>query len=263
MYLADCHTHTCLSFDSEAPAADMARAAQAAGLSQLCFTDHVDFLDADGRRQGFAGWEGYLEQFRSLSFPGLTLRLGVELGEAWEDPALAREIVSHPAVDFVIGSVHNLPFADGGTDFYYLHYENEDDCHRVLSAYFDCMETTVELDCFDVLGHVIYPLRYMNRRDGNHVTLERYLPQLRRIFTTVAARGRGIEVNTCRGETVEDWREILALYRDCGGKIVTLGSDAHTPADVGKGIPQAAALLKELGFDLAVYEKRKATLISF
>ena len=117
------------------------------------------------------------------------------------------------------------------------------------------------MDCYDVLGHIIYPLRYMNRRDGNHVALERYLPQLRRIFTTVAARGRGIEVNTCRGETVEDWREVLTLYRDCGGKIVTLGSDAHAPADVGRGIPQAAALLKELGFDLAVYEKRQAKLI--
>lgn len=262
MFLSDCHTHTHLSPDSEAAAIDMARAAQAAGLSELCFTDHVDFLDFDGKRQGFGGWEPYLEQFRPLSLPGVALRLGVELGEAWEDPALAREIVSHPAVDLVIGSVHNLSSADGGVDFYFIQYTSEAECHRVLDAYFDCMEALVELDCFDVLGHIIYPLRYMNRRDGNHVTLERYLPQLRRIFTAVAQRNKGIEVNTCRGETVEDWREVLTLYKDCGGRIVTLGSDAHAPQDVGKGIPQAAALLKELGFDLAVYEKRKAKLIS-
>lgn len=261
MYLADCHTHTHLSPDSDAAAIDMAKAAQAVGLSELCFTDHVDFLDFDGHRQGFCGWEPYLEQFNALALPGIALRLGVELGEAWEDPALAREVVSHPAVDFVIGSVHNLSSADGGVDFYYIHYAAEADCHRVLSAYFDCMEALVELDCFDVLGHIIYPLRYMNRRDGNHVTLERYLPQLRRIFTAVVKRGKGIEVNTCRGETVEDWREVLALYKNCGGRIVTLGSDAHAPQDVGKGIPQAAALLREFGFDLAVYEKRKAKFI--
>lgn len=261
MYLADCHTHTHLSPDSEAAAIDMVRAAQAAGLSELCFTDHVDFLDFDGHRQGFDGWEPYLEQFQSLTLPGITLRLGVELGEAWEDPALAREVISHPAVDFVIGSVHNLSSADGGVDFYYIHYAAEADCHRVLSAYFNCMEALVELNCYDVLGHIIYPLRYMNRRDGNHVTLERYLPQLRRIFTTVAQKGKGIEVNTCRGETVEDWREVLKLYKDCGGRIVTLGSDAHAPQDVGKGVPQAAALLKELDFGLAVYEKRKAKIV--
>lgn len=262
MYLADCHTHTHLSPDSEAAAIDMAKAAQAAGLSELCFTDHVDFLDFDGNRCGFDGWDAYLRQFQALSLPGVTLRLGVELGEAWEDPALAREVVSHPAVDFVIGSVHNLSSNHGGVDFYFIHYETEADCHRVLSAYFDCMEALAAMDCYDVLGHIIYPLRYMNRRDGNHVTLERYLPQLRRIFSTVTAKGKGIEVNTCRGETGDDWREVLALYKDCGGRIVTLGSDAHAPADVGKGIPQAAALLKELGFDLAVYEKRKASFIT-
>lgn len=262
MYLADYHTHTHLSPDSEAAAIDMAKAAQAAGLMELCFTDHVDFLDFEGHRCGFDGWGAYLKQFQALSLPGITLRLGVELGEPWEDPALAQEVAAHPAVDFVIGSVHNLSSADGGVDFYFLHYENEADCHRVLGAYFDCMEALSAMDCYDVLGHVIYPLRYMNGRDGNQVTLERYLPQLRRIFTTAAAQGKGIEVNTCRGETVDDWREVLSLYKDCGGKIVTLGSDAHAPADVGKGIPQAAALIKELGFGLAVYEKRKAKLIS-
>lgn len=45
-----------------------------------------------------------------------------------------------------------------------------------------------------------------------------------------------MEVNTCRGRTLEEWRPILALYRDCGGELVTVGSDAHTPADVGKGV---------------------------
>lgn len=261
MYLADYHTHTRLSPDSEAAAADMARAAKAAGLSGLCFTDHVDFLDFDGKRQGFDGWEPYVEQFKAVNVPGLDLRLGVELGEPWEDPALAEKVVALPELDFVIGSVHNLDCAHGGVDFYFVRYDSEDACHRILEPYFDCMERLAVMDCYDVLGHVIYPLRYMNRRDGNHVTLARYLPQLERIFKTVIAKHKGVEVNTCRGNTVEDWREVLTLYRDCGGEIVTLGSDAHTPQDVGAGLAQAADLLKEYGFSLAVYEKRQPELI--
>lgn len=60
---------------------------------------------------------------------------------------------------------------------------------------------------------------------------------------------------------MEDWREILTLYRDLGGEIVTTGSDAHLPADVGKGIPDACALLQECGFDrIAVYSHRKPEL---
>jgi len=265
LLLADCHTHTRLSFDSEADPAGMAAAARRSGLSVICFTDHIDFLDGDG---AFIGLERdgdkpfwLPSELAALSSDGLTVRTGVELGEPWEDPALAERVASLPELDFVIGSVHNLSSADGGQDFYYLHYEDEAFCHKALEGYFRCMEALSAMDCYDVLAHIIYPLRYMNGRDGNHVTLERYKPRLERIFRTVIAKDKGMEVNTCRGETVEDWRDILSLYRDCGGRIVTLGSDAHRPEDVGKGIPQAAELLRHFGFSPAVYEKRQPCLI--
>ena len=47
------------------------------------------------------------------------------------------------------------------------------------------------MDCYDALSHIIYPLRYMNGRDGQHAALDRYEPQLRRILTTVIAKGKG------------------------------------------------------------------------
>ena len=80
------------------------------------------------------------------------------------------------------------------------------------------------------------------------VTLNRYQDAIRAILRTAVEKGRGMEVNTCRGRTLEEWRPILALYRDCGGELVTVGSDAHTPADVGKGVRAACALLRECGF---------------
>ena len=46
--------------------------------------------------------------------------------------------------------------------------------------------------------------------------------------------------------------------RDCGGELVTVGSDAHTPADVGKGVRAACALLRECGFRrVCTYEKHQ------
>lgn len=262
--LTDCHMHTLCSPDGCAPLADMAAAALKAGMSAICVTDHCDLLDVHGQPDSSFRWAPIEEQL-SLARPqfagALPIRMGVELGEAWEDPALSQRITSHPELDFVIGSVHNLSREDGGLDFYYVNYDCEEICHKVLRSYFGCMEALSQLDCFDVVGHVIYPLRYMNIRDGNHVTLDAYLPQLERIFHNLIAHDKGIEVNTCRGQTVEDWRQTLALYRDCGGRIVTLGSDAHEPRDVGKGIAQAAALLKEYDFDLAVFEKRQPHFI--
>lgn len=265
MFLPDYHTHSLCSFDGSAPLAHMALAAVEAGLTELCITDHCDLLNTQGKPDLSFRWAPVEEQLslaRPLFAGRLPIRMGVELGAPWEFPAFARELTSHPDLDFVLGSVHNLSLADGGTDFYYVNYKSDDDCYYVLDRYFDCMERLSEMDCYDVLAHIIYPLRYMNGRDGQHASLDRYEPQLRRIFQTVIGKGKGIEVNTCRGETIEGWRWTLELYRDCGGTILTLGSDAHRPEDVGKGLPQAAELVKELGFSsLTRYVKRKPEFV--
>lgn len=261
MFLTDYHTHSLCSFDGSAPLTALAQTAVEAGLDELCLTDHCDLLNTQGKPDLSFRWERVEEQLELArpAFAGrLILRKGVEIGGAWEFPDFCREVVSRPGVDLVLGSVHNLSLADGGLDFYYVNYKTEDDCYYILDRYFDCMERLAEMDCYDVLAHVIYPLRYMNRRDGCHASLDRYEAQLRRIFAAVISQGKGLEVNTCRGETVEDWRWVLGLYRECGGELVTLGSDAHLAQDVGKGIRQAAELLREAGFSrIARYVGRK------
>lgn len=265
MFLSDCHTHSLCSFDGTAPLAHMAQAAVEAGLHELCLTDHCDLVNTQSKPDLSFRWEPVEEQLalaRPLFEGRLPIRMGLELGSAWEFPDFARELVSHPQLDLVLGSVHNLRLSDGGLDFYYVNYKSDDDCYSVLDRYFDCMETLSRMDCWDVLSHVIYPLRYMNGRDGRHASLDRYEPQLRRIFHTVVDTGRAIELNTCRGETVEDWRWTLELYKDCGGTLITLGSDAHRPEDVGKGLREGAALLKELGFShTARYLRRQPELM--
>ncbi len=257
MFLADFHNHTRLSPDSEADPLAMARAALDYGVSEMCFTDHMDLLDFKGTPNLFGGWGPYLDQFHSLSVPGLTLRLGLELGEAWENPDLAARIVSQPQLDFVIGSVHNLDSGHGGMDIFYMDLSTEEKCYDILNLYVDCLNLQAAQDTFDVLAHVIYPLRFMNGKAGHHIRLDPWYPRIAEAFRTLIAKDKGIEVNTCRGRTVEDWRPILALYKDCGGVIVTLGSDAHRPQDMSKGIREGAGLLKEFGFDLATYEKRQ------
>lgn len=55
---------------------------------------------------------------------------------------------------------------------------------------------------------------------------------------------------------------LLELYRDCGGELITLGSDAHRPEDVGKGIAQAQELLRTVGFRyFTVYHRRTPQFI--
>ena len=266
MYAVDYHTHSCCSPDSSARLLDMAKAAQRVGLRELCTTDHCDLQQEDGSTLGTWDWTPILTQYEEAELlsrrSDFRLLLGIELGGAHTDPQRAADLLSGVPLDFVIGSVHNLNPAAGGRDFYFLDYTTQDYCHQVLDDYFASLLALAPLPTYDSLGHIIYPLRYMkNVRDGQ-VTLERYEEILRAIFTAAAETGRGIELNTYCGRTLEEWLPTLKLYRACGGEIVTTGSDAHTAENIGKGIQEAQELLRAAGFrHQAVYQQRTPQFI--
>jgi histidinol-phosphatase (PHP family) len=244
---------------------EMAAAAQSAGLSVLCITDHCDMLDAGGSRQFFYDWDpvlGQREEMLRLYGGKLELPMGLELSMSHVDPDAARRILAQPGLDFVIGSILNHSEAAGGTDFYYGAYTDLEICHRTLDDYFSSMALLAPLDTYDVLGHIIYPLRYMNARDGQTVTLDRYADRIRAILRSAAEHGHGIELNTWTGKTVEPWLPVLKLYKECGGEIVTTGSDAHIPEGVGRGIAQVYDLLLHTGFRyITVFRDRRPQFI--
>lgn len=268
MYLSDIHTHSQISFDSEAPLPDMAEAAIAAGLDELCVTDHCDLLDADGNPDDSFDWPAAKAQYRQTlpKVEGrLTLRLGIELGSITYDPDIARRILREGGddVDFVLGSIHNWIGVRDNHDLYYTDYT--DNFPLCCEAMENALENTFRmvtqcLDCYDSLAHIIYPPRYM-RRDGQILTMDRYEEPIRAIFTEIARTDHALEVNTWRGVDIDPWLPLLRWYRECGGKYVTFGSDAHVPTDVAKGIRGVVPLMKAAGFDhVTTYEKRRPVL---
>ena len=86
------------------------------------------------------------------------------------------------------------------------------------------------------------------------------------ILTAVIIRGKGIEINTSGlwqkyGKMFPD-KDILRRYRELGGEILTIGSDAHCADDLGKGIEDGIAAAKEAGFDkIAVFKHREPMFI--
>lgn len=268
MYLCDIHTHTLISPDSETPLAAMAQAAIDAGLNELCVTDHHDLLDWDGTFLPHFNWEGAKEQYRAVCDQfgdRLTLRLGVELGSTPYDPAAARQSLAEGGsnVDFVLGSLHNWIGLRDNRDLYFINYTDMEMCRQAMDNYLDSCWALVSQypDCYDSLAHISYPLRYM-RRDGHDVSIHSYEEQVRAILTRVAETGHAMEVNTWKGASLEEeWAPLLRWFRECGGKYVTLGSDAHSPDALGKGIREMTALLKASGFDhVTTYRRRDPIL---
>lgn len=258
MYLADCHNHSGWSSDSDADLNLMLEQAARMGLSMVCTTDHMDLMDREGRILPDWGWDSLLEQHRqAVCPPGVELRMGGELNVPHRFEDRYRALLNGGPLDLVIGSAHNMGAELGSRDFILWDYDSPERCCKVLDDYFDSLLAISRLDFVDILGHIPYVLRYMRDRDGQPVTLEPYRDRLEVIFTNLIGRGAGIEVNTNRGKSLDDYRDLLVQYRQQGGEIVTLGTDAHDPADLGKGVAEATQLLRELGYRYyTVYRRR-------
>ena len=252
-YLADYHTHSRISPDARHPMTEMARAAAEAGLDEICFTDHVEpILLGSGALRDHYDWAALAAEYAAAreDWDGkLTLRLGIELGEAVRDlPRTERLLADAPELDFIIGSIHALSEAFGHEGLYTFCPADEAEARRGIADYLDRVQALADWGGFDVLGHLTLPLRYLNELYGFHMTFDGFEPQMESILRTVIRGGRGIELNTNRGHTPLPDEKWLRMYRELGGEIITLGSDAHAPGAVGTAIRENQALLRRCGF---------------
>ena len=254
MFLADYHVHSSCSFDAADRMAAMARAELKMGVAEICFTDHADFGDQQTIQLG-------PERFQ----------LGLELGEGNHDPARAKRVYAMPEYDFILGSLHNLRDEQ---DFYYIKYESYDQCWELYDRYLDELIELAGINCFDCMAHIGYCLRYMHRQGFDaEITMERYGGKLDMLLRMLIENGKGIELNVsdlvpgghdAPGEHAEPLLkpvpsiEILRRYRELGGDIITVGSDAHSVKAAGVGLREGYQLLSDIGFRyVAVYKRHK------
>lgn len=272
MDLIDCHIHSACSDDGRDPMLDMARASYYAGVRFLCFTDHVDL---DDYRTGlpdpncFSGRDARRAAYRealAAAPADISVRLGVELGEGNHDPARARAIAASPEFDFVLGSLHNV---SGMQDFYGLDYRSEAACKKLFSLYVAELLELSKLDFYDSLAHIGYPIRYARRAGFTElaINMSSFGDELTVLLQNLIDGGRGIEINTAgyRDELIGGPippADVLRRYRDLGGEIITIGSDAHSVSHAAAGLKPGLELLQRVGFrDVTVFENRKPRFI--
>lgn len=251
MYLTDYHSHTTISSDSQNSIYTLCKMAENAGIREICTTDHWNLVNQQGVPQPIFDWKESLKQHKALKtrFLGrLELRLGLEVGNGLLDEEAVKTVLSLPELDFIIGSLHNMSQKHGNIGSFTAAHRvtSLEEAKAILEDYMDLLEALAASDGYDVLGHIIYPLRYLPKEYG--LTLEPWWDRLSEVFKTVIAKGKGIEVNTSSGATIADWVPYLKLYKSLGGEVLTFGSDTHRPDTVGKGIDQCYALAREAGF---------------
>lgn len=261
MYFADYHMHSLCSFDGNHPVTQLAAQALEVGLSEICVTDHCDLLDQEGAPCNFYNWNPVREQVARAraEFDGrLVIKMGLELGAGYASPRHTEQILGQEDLDFVIGSVHNMSPKTGGRDFYFEDFSTPEKSCALLENYLECLLDVAKSPYYDVLGHVVYLLRYVPQEEGFPRDLSPWWEQVIAILKTTVEQGKGIEVNTYCGRTLEAYRPVLMEFKRQGGEILTFGSDAHHAENVGKAIEQAQELARACGFKaFATFTKRK------
>ena len=261
MIQADMHMHTWFSTDSEACPRDMADKAVRKGLKTICFTDHFDKDDLEWGEEGIFDVDAYFVEMQKLQeeYAGkLNIRIGIELGFRTYLKDYYEELTKKYPFDFVIGSVHNVPYkkdAEGNILYTDPAAEKLFTDRTDKKAYRLMMETTLEnvrtSDCFQTLGHLDYVVRYGKSREKEYSYTD-YADIIDEILKLLIEKEKGLEVNSAGLKYglpfAHPHPDVLKRYRELGGEIITIGADAHKPEHIAYDFAKAEEILKSCGF---------------
>jgi len=253
----DYHMHTSVSYDSKANAQEMAQVALAAGLKEICFTDHMDYCRTADPKAITFDIADYRRAYDDLHVSGLLIRRGVEFGiTVWNQKEMAEFLKLYP-FDFVIGSVHFIHDVDPYEERYWAG-RSVRESYRV---YFDEMLECVRVqDDYDVLGHLTYACKSPFNPTHEPVLFEEYREVTQEIMRILVQKGKGMEINTSGVDSAGVFlpsADYLRRFKELGGEIVTIGSDAHNAARVGQYTYEAAEILKDIFGYACTFEGRR------
>lgn len=248
--LLDLHTHTDNSPDAEHSGMILCEYAVRKGLRGIAFTDHCEVDAFYTEHYDRILRQSFFEMHKAKAvFTGkLVVCIGVELGQPSVDFELSKKILDAHPFDVVLASLHAL---SGEQDFYYINYPDVD-VNDLLERYFQELYRIVEWNCFDVLAHLTYPLRYICGKYKIPVDMRRYDDIIDEILKLLAVNGKALEINTSGlrseiGETSPS-ADIVKRFRELGGEFVTVGSDAHDCYHIGAGLEEGYQIAFDAGF---------------
>ncbi len=262
--IADMHTHSEHSHDSVCPIVDMAEAQKNNGTKIFAVTDHCDIEYFESQNLERIVGDSVLDADKNnFQFEDIEILRGVEIGEGFWHKEVTEKMVSMTKYDVIIGSVHAVKFEGYEMPYSQINFADmgKQESERYFDKYLDDMIYMIGNTEFDILAHLTCPLRYINGKYSLNVDCKNYKSKITNILKLIIEKDIALEVNTsCKGSNYdefmpEEW--IVALYKEMGGHLITLGSDAHISDNASYCFDSAVEMLKRNGFDGACYYKNR------
>lgn len=248
----DSHMHTKFSTDSRMKLEEVMERINRLDMGAV-ITEHMD-INFPIEGHFFFKVDDYFKEYSPYRSDNLLL--GIELGMKMDCLGEAREMVSRYPFDFVLGSIHLVDNNDiYGKDFY-MGRSKLETYRRYLEIMLECIKS---YDFVDSLGHIDYIARYANY-DDREIYYEDFHDYIDKVLRVVAQRDIALELNTRRLGDIRAAENLEKIYRrfyELGGRMVTIGSDAHMIDSVGSNFKIAEEIAERCGLRAVYFKERK------
>lgn len=254
----DSHVHSINSADGHSTVFEIAERLLKSEIKYCAITDHCE-LNEDSSFNEFVNSikRTELDIAKARKVSKSEIGFGIELGSAQTKKILAENLINAFNFDVVLGSIHYLP--NLGSIYRLEEYRNLSEVDEIFNIYLKEIEKLVYWNKFDVLTHLWYPIRYI---DAEKIFLQ-LRSKIKKILIVLAQNKKALELNTKKANKNLAYiiKYCINLFAESGGKLVTLGSDAHQADLIGYEFKGAIDILRDCGFKYYVYYKNRTSIM--
>ena len=265
--MKDTHVHTTISHDGKSNIEEYLNIAKEKNVDEITFTEHYDIYDGVKTNLKTLDVDKYREEYlKRKDDSKVKTNFGIEIGLRPESFTKIHNMVINNDFDQIGGSIHITKGIDISKDPRYF------DGRSLKEAYLQYLDEQIK--CaekfyyeFDTCCHLDYIIRYgSNDLQALDLNDDDYRDRIDTILMILIRKDKGLEINTSGfryGVGVPHPSfEIIKRYKELGGKIITVGSDAHQVKDLASNFVETYSMLESIGIDeVAIYHHRRPDFV--
>ncbi|WP_318483072.1 histidinol-phosphatase [Photobacterium leiognathi] len=267
--MLDLHTHSQYSKHAKGEVEDVVKSAIAQGIKILCLTDHAPYFVDSENRILESELASYVKEVRSMAAKyseKIKVLVGLEIDYHPQHEDYIANLIQSAEVDYVIGAIHYVYVNGIKINVWDVEHLST---KEFLDNYFSYLHKMIISGFFDSIAH---PDTIMRGGIEEREFCDRFVPLVQEmkihdvayeINCSSLTKSNYDPATKCKtkGKAVYPNYDLVTTMVEQGLSF-TIGSDAHSPLNVGFGVRENLELCVKAGMDtIAYYEARRPVVL--